>query len=322
MKRHPLPFLLLLLLCVFLLSLFTGSSQTSPGEVLDVLLGKSHDTSLIYIVLQMRLPRAVAALLAGGILAFSGTVFQAVLRNPMADPFVLGVSSGGSLGAAFALVLGLNALTLPAMGGALFCALFVLMVNRSHPSRSRLILTGVALNYLASSLMTLCMVLDSEQYQRILFWTFGSLSLAGWKELALVALLAFGCLLPFTCMTRKLDLLLVDDSSALSMGLDIKRMRIFSVVMASIPVAASVAWFGVIGFVGLLAPHVARILVGPSHKKLLGVSAFLGALLLLSSDIASRILLPSGEMPVGVVTSLLGAPLLIMMLHHSGRVHG
>lgn len=320
MKKFCLPAMLLLLM-LFFASLLVGSSSYPLSEILNTLTGSGTDPSLSYIIWAMRLPRTLAVIVCGMVLATSGCLFQAVLRNPMADPFVLGVSSGGSLGAAIGLLFGLIDLTFPAMAGGFACALFVLLLSLRHQSQNRLILSGVALNYLCSSLMTLCMMLDYSHYQRILFWTMGSFSAASFQGVRIVSLCYLLSLLPLFCIGKHLDLLLLDDASALSMGLDIKKMRLVVVAIATFPVAVTVAWFGVIGFVGLLAPHVARLLVGPSHRRLMPLCALCGANLLLASDLICRIILPSGELPAGVITSLLGTPLLLLMLHKELR-HG
>ncbi len=312
-------FLLVVLACA---SLMVGSSSYPAGEVVRTLLGKGDDPALSYIISGMRLPRTFAALLCGMVLATGGCLFQAVLRNPMADPFVLGVSSGGALGAAIGLTFGLTNLTAPAMAGGFASAFLVLLLSLRHQSQTRLILTGVALNYLCSSLMTLCMMLDYDQYQRIIFWTMGSFSTVTFQGVRILAISYLLSLIPLTLVAGSLDLLLLDDASALSVGLDIHRARVTSIAIATFPVAVTVAWFGVIGFVGLLAPHVARLLVGPSHKRLLPLCALLGADLLLASDLVCRVILPSGELPAGVITSLLGTPLLILMLHRGSVRHG
>lgn len=313
---------LFLLAALALASLMVGSSSYPAWEVARTLLGKGDDPALSYIVASMRLPRTIAAVLCGMVLATSGCLFQAVLRNPMADPFVLGVSSGGSLGAAIGLSFGLVNLTAPAMVGGFASAFLVLLLSLRHQSQTRLILTGVALNYLCSSLMTLCMMLDYDQYQRIIFWTMGSFSAVTFQGVRIVAICYLLSLIPLLPVAGSLDLLLLDDASALSMGLDIHRTRILVIAIATFPVAVSVAWFGVIGFVGLLAPHVARLMVGPSHKRLLPLCSLLGADLLLASDLACRVILPSGELPAGVITSLLGTPLLILMLRRGSVRHG
>lgn len=311
---------LLLLALLFVLSLTTGSSRSTPAEIIRAL--RNPDDPLRYIVLELRLPRTLSALLCGAVLGISGAVFQAVLKNPMADPYVLGISSGGSLGAAIGACLGAVSLTVPALAGGLFASLLILLLSLRHQSQTRLILSGVAINYLCSSLLTLVMLLAHEQYQRIMFWTLGSFSAASYRQTLAVLVLFLASFLPLPFFTNQLDMMLLDTSSALSLGLDIKRFRVVFILLPTLSVSVCVASYGIIGFVGLLAPHIARILVGPKHQKMLPFCGLFGALLLLASDILCRVILPSGEMPVGVITALLGTPLFLLMLHRGRYQYG
>lgn len=170
--------------------------------------------------------------------------------------------------------------------------------------------------------MTLFMLLEHERYERILFWTMGSLSASSGRQAAITSVVLAGTCIPLLFLTKELDMMLLDTSSALSMGLDIQRYRAVFVLLPTIAVSVCVSFYGVIGFVGLLAPHLSRILKGPKHRSLLPASGICGAVLLLSSDIVCRVILPSGEMPVGVITSLLGTPVLLLMLHRGRYQYG
>jgi iron complex transport system permease protein len=325
MRKRKIPFLLILIFLTvigFFASLMTGSAHYGLSEIWNALWGKSDDASLSYILFKMRLPRTFAALLTGAVLAIAGTIYQSVLRNPMADPFVLGISSGGSLGAAVAVAIGLSSLSLFSMGGALVMAGIILVLAAKRQSQTRLILTGVVMNYLCSAVMMLIMMRDQAQYQRILFWTMGSLSSATGAQVIALLGVSLVTLVPLFFRHKELDMLLLDPSSSLSLGLDLQKYQLIFLVVPTLSVALSVSLFGVIGFIGLIAPHIARIIMGPEHKKMLPLSAWIGAILLLVSDVACRVLLPSGEMPIGIVTSLIGTPLLLLLLHKGRYSYG
>ncbi|HZJ87895.1 MAG TPA: iron ABC transporter permease, partial [Sphaerochaeta sp.] len=221
-----------------------------------------------------------------------------------------------------ALSLGLSAFTgfpIAALLGSTLTTLLILAHSYSRRgSTTTLLLTGVALNYILSALMTLLLFMNQEQYQRILYWSLGSFSSATWTHVRMLALLAAFVMSPLALSHRSLDLLLLDDASALASGLSVRRVRLAVLLPASIATAICVSFFGVIGFIGLVAPHISRLLVGPKHSRLLPAASLFGGILLLGSDTLARILLPSGELPVGVITSLLGVPLFLYLLR-SGR---
>jgi iron complex transport system permease protein len=318
LKRHLSPFLLFGIFLIGFASLTLGPAKISFSDTLATFLGNAPDPSYTYILFELRLPRVLAAIFCGAILGSSGSVFQAALRNPMADPFVLGVSSGASFGVALSISLGYASvvgLPFSAMLGALLTTLFIfLMGSHAKVSQTTLILTGIAANYILSAGMTLLMFLNHEQYERILFWTLGSFSSSTWVQVVFTFFCSLVCIIPLYFKHRDLDMLLLDEGSALSGGLPMGKARILLLLLASFGVATCVSFFGVIGFIGLMAPHIIRIVIGPNHKKLLLPTCLLGSLLLLGSDTLSRCLLQSGEMPVGVITSLLGAPLFVWML--------
>jgi len=320
-KTLPAVLIPLLVLLAFL-SLGIGPASIGWKETFSALTGLNNNANQSYIILSLRLPRILGAILCGAILGVSGAVFQAVLKNPMADPFILGISSGASFGVALALSLGFGSifgLPFPALVGALGTTLAIFFFStRNGSSNTTLLLTGVSANYILSAAMTLLLFLNKEQYQRILFWTLGSFSSTTYNQV-LISFISFILLFALLSLgSNKLDLLLLDEASALSLGLAVKRTKLLYLIISSLAVAICVSFFGVIGFIGLMAPHIIRLLVGPKHATLLLPSALLGAFLLLFSDTLSRMLLHSGEMPVGVVTSLIGAPLFIFLLRKGG----
>ncbi|ADY13302.1 FecCD family ABC transporter permease [Sphaerochaeta globosa] len=313
-------------LLLMLLSLTLGPSHIQLSDTLAILAGKGGSANQSYIIWQLRLPRILSSFLTGAILGLSGAVFQAALRNPMADPFILGISSGASFGVAFALFVGfapLFGLPSSALIGALLTTLcIVFLASRRKNSSTTLLLTGVAFNYILSSGMTLLMFLHKEQYQRILFWTLGSFSSSTYAQVIVVFIAWIALFIPVSLKHQSMDMLLLDELSARAGGLSVKRTRIALLMLASFATALCVSYFGVIGFIGLMAPHTTRLLVGPKHQNLLLPSSLFGGFLLLASDTLSRILLPSGELPVGIITSLLGVPLFIYLLRRGRYFYG
>ena len=325
MKRSLVAILVAVSLALALVALTLGPSGITLAETVRILAGDGSSPSRHYIIWHLRLPRIIASFLTGAVIGFSGAIFQAALRNPMADPFILGISSGASFGVAVALALGLSALVgfpLSALAGAVATTLLILALSARRKGATTLILTGVAINYILSAAMTLLMFMNKEQYQRILFWSMGSFSTATWGAVTIVATALLLLVLPLFLSHRSLDMLLLDESSGQAAGLSVGSVRLLVLLPASIATAICVSHFGVIGFIGLMAPHVSRLLVGPRHKRLLAPSALFGGLLLLASDTLARLLLPSGELPVGVITSLVGVPLFIYLLRRGRYRYG
>ncbi len=301
-----------------MVSLTLGPAGISLSDTFLALAGRAVHASQNYIIFQLRLPRVLTAILCGAILGGAGAVFQAVLRNPMADPFVLGVSAGASFGVALSITLGYSAfLGLPfsALLGAMATTILIFLVGSKHRvSQTTLLLTGVAANYILSAGMTLLMFLNHEHYDRILFWTLGSFSSSTWNQVLYMLVCVLLFIIPARISHMEMDMLLLDEGSALASGLPLQKIRMMLLLLATFAVATCVAFFGVIGFIGLMAPHMARLILGPKHSKMLIPTCLLGSFLLLGSDTLARLLLPTGEMPVGVITSILGAPLFIWML--------
>ena len=277
------------------------------------------------IVWQLRVPRALLAIVVGAGLGLVGTAVQALVRNPLADPYLLGISSGASLGAVAVIVLGATAggllelgLPLAAFLGALlsFGLVWTLARRGGGFSPLRLVLAGVAIGQFLSGITSyLVLQTDDEQQTRgVLFWLMGSLSGAQWRLLAVpAAAVAAGGLL-LAAGARALNALLMGDETAAALGIGVTRLRRELFVVTSVLTGVLVAVSGAIGFVGLMVPHVCRLVVGGDHRRLLPISALAGALLLLVVDIVARTALDTQELPVGVVTALVGAPTLLYLL--------
>ena len=301
-----------------LISLTVGSSKIGLSSTIGVLTGSNQSASQRYIIINLRLVRIITSFFAGTILALGGLSYQAVLRNPMADPFILGVSSGSSFGVALAIYFGFATrmgLPLSALVGSVLTTLFILtLASRKRSSNTVLLLSGVATNYILSSAMTLLLFLNREQYQRILSWSLGSFSTSNWNQVIIITLTSFILYLFLHRNHRKMDLLLLDEGSARSSGLAVEQVRYQLLLISSLATALSVAFFGVIGFIGLMAPHITRLILGAKHQRIILPTALLGGFLMLFSDTVARVLIPSGELPVGIITSLLGVPLFLFLI--------
>ncbi|WP_241236261.1 FecCD family ABC transporter permease [Brevibacillus marinus] len=278
----------------------------------------AHET----IILQVRLPRVLVAALVGAALAVSGAVMQALFRNPMADPGIIGVSSGGSLGAVIAIYLGLahlHYLLVPAaaFGGALAAAFFVylLATGRGLTPMGTLLLAGIAVSSFLSATTSLILSFSQENVMReILFWMMGGLAARGWAHVTMIALPVLGGVAMLCCYARYLNILLLGDESAQSLGVQAQRTRTVLLAVSSLVTGAAVSVSGVIAFVGLVVPHIIRILIGPDHRLLLPVCAFGGAIFLIAADLFARMAIRPAELQVGIVTAFVGAPFFLYLL--------
>lgn len=339
-QRHQLKLWLAMLAALLLLSLTLaitlGPVRIAPGQAWQITayeLGQrlgldwpsgGWSSAQYQIVWRVRLPRVLLAALTGAGLALVGVAMQAMVRNPLADPYLLGVSSGASVGAVSVLAFGALAfagelaLPLGAFSGALLAcvAVYFLAHANGRLQASRLILGGVAIAYCLGGVTSL-IVLTADQRElanSVLTWTLGSLAGTRWQELGLpAALLAAGVALLLT-QARSLNALLAGEETAATLGVDTTRTRRWLFVLVSMVTGVLVALTGPIGFVGLIVPHVARMLVGSEHRRVLPVAALTGAIFLIWVDVFSRISFAPAEVPVGVITSLLGGPFFVWML--------
>lgn len=282
------------------------------------------------IVWQLRAPRAVLALLVGAGLAVAGTALQALVRNPLADPYVLGVASGASLGAVAVLALGAGALAgaglaTGAFAGAMLAMLAVFAMARrggSHPP-GRLILAGVAVGYAASSATSfLQFQVQPSQLRGIVFWLLGSVAGAEWRQLPAPAIGVALTTAVLLTQGRALNALTLGQDAATALGFDVRRLRLLLMVTTSVLVGAVVSVAGGIGFVGLVVPHVVRLLVGPDHRRVLPLSALLGAVFLVWVDVVARVVSAPAELPIGIFTAAIGTPFFVWLLRRAQRVEG
>lgn len=321
-----------LLIVSIAITVSIGPANVSLRDVYGVIgqhlgLGPSGASRLTDgIVWQLRLPRALLAALCGAGLALCGAILQSLLRNPLADPFVLGVSSGASTGAVLVAVLGVGAGALSLSGGAFLGAVlsFALMLALAYGAGGtpdRVILAGVACTQLFSALTSLVVLAsaDAEQTRGILFWLLGSLAGAGWTDVTLCAVVVgVGCVV---CLwyAPTLDAFAFGADAAAGLGVAVGRTRVILLLVTAVVTATLVSSAGAIGFVGLVLPHVARFLVGPGHARLLPVTILTGAVFMVWADTLARSLFGAREVPVGVVTALLGVPAFAVLLARRRR---
>lgn len=306
-----------LLLVLSLLSLGMGAVSISPAETLAALSGNPVKESHTAILWNFRVARVLLVILCGCALASAGSAFQGLFRNPLADPYIVGASGGAALGATLAVVFD-RAVPIGMAGflGALAAVMVVYAIAEASNFGSvvSLLLAGAAMSTMLSAVVSLLLILSDEVLHEIFAWLMGGFSGRSWSHLtqaAIPALLGLAVTLP---MSRALDALSAGESSAEALGLDLRRARLLIVVGASLSTAAAVSASGIIGFIGLIAPHLARRLVGAAHAAVIPASMLLGSILLLVADDLARTIAAPLEMPVGIFTALLGGPFFLFLL--------
>ena len=317
-KTHANPWVLagltLLLLAAMAGSCLLGAVDFERGEIF-------HSP----IFWRLRLPRVLMSVLVGAVLSVCGAAYQSIFRNPLTDPYVLGVSSGASLGAAVAILLGMEAVLWGvggmALAAALLTVLFIYRIasigNRMHTTT--LLLTGVCLTLLISALISFLMVLNQEKMDSIIFWTMGSFGSSSWTDVAVLAPVAVAGIGVVLWYGRDLNLLLAGSEAARSMGVEVEKVKRVLLVATTLMVAFAVSSCGVIGFVGLIVPHAVRLVAGPDNRRVVPYSMLVGALFVLVCDTLARYVLRPSELPVGSLTSMVGAPLFIYLLYKNKK---
>lgn len=334
--RPKLMLLLLTGLCLVTgcIALTLGPVSLTPARVLQILLFGWQENAQFsvqerVVVLDLRLPRILLAMLVGAGLAVTGAVFQGLFRNPLADPGLIGVSSGAACGAVLVIVLGAQlapqfmlmanqyAVPLGAFFGSLVAtfAVYTIASARGNTDTALLLLAGIAISALCMAVTGICIyVADDNQLRTLTFWTMGSLAGVHWQELLLVGGIMAAALTILLRMGRTLDALAMGEAVAQHLGLPVERIKRRIVLLTALLVGCAVSVSGLIGFVGLVVPHLVRLALGPQHRWLLPLSALGGALLLLVADTVARNLVAPAEVPIGLITALIGAPFFIWLL--------
>lgn len=329
-KRYLLTTTLLLVLFIsIILNLLTGANGLNLQDAISFF---QTNNNLDIIISQIRLPRVMAALLAGALLGLSGAIMQGSLKNPLASPFTLGISQAAAFGASFAIIVlqvyadgsTINSnlgVALCAFLSSIICMIIILMLGRvSSLSPSSMILAGVGLGSLFHALtMFLQYFADDLEVSATLFWTFGELGKANWDSIYIMATVFIPVYLYFMLSHWKMDALSFGDDSAQSRGVEVDKFRFIALLMSSLLSAIAVSFLGIIGFVGLVAPHIVRMLLGSSHLSVLSLSALVGAILLLLADFISKIIMPPIILPIGILTSFMGVPIFLYLLLKKGK---
>jgi len=322
--------LLALLAAALLLSPLAGSVWIGPGEFLRSLLGPGDDVSLS-IILKSRIPRTLLAVFAGAGLAVSGAVLQSLLKNPLADPFTLGIASGGALGAALVILfvpvssfLGIGAIQAAAMAGSILMLLVILAAaRRAGMGSGTVILAGIAINIVVTSAILLLQYLsDISQSHLIVRWLMGELDVWGMAQVGPVIVVVVPGIAASVVLSGRLNHLLTGEILASARGIDVRRLLLACIVVTSLMTGAVVGACGPIGFVGLIVPHIVRFFVGYDNRYVVPLSALAGGTLLLVCDSVARVVVAPGEIPVGIITSILGGSALVGLLLSGRRSMG
>jgi len=319
------PSLVAVLVITIILAAGLGYISISAGEICQILLSQlgltlpeTIDQSYPFVIMDVRLPRILSAVLVGGGLAVSGCVFQSILQNPLADPYTLGISSGAAFGASLAIILLIFGLVLPAaliiplfaFAGAVatLYVVFTLSSPSARLSSNSLILSGIIVSAILSAGISFIKFLADEQVNAIIFWLMGSFIGKTWSDVLLLIIMTIPCTLLILVHHRELDIMTFGERASDSLGIDTAAVRKRLLVIASLSTAVCVSVSGIIGFVGLIVPHLMRMILGPGNRLLIPCSFLFGCIMLLCADTITRVFLPT-ELPIGVLTALIGGPI-------------
>lgn len=318
-------FLLIFGILIIFISITQGSVKIPLSEVLNIFFNNNEkliSASHKYIIFNLRIPRTISALVVGMSLAISGAVFQTLFKNPLTEPYLLGVSSGAALGVAIASVFNLLVF-IPGIWSTFFFAfIFALLTSilifslagKNRSSLLILLLSGLAINFFLSALNSLLLYFNRDKLQNIIYWQMGSFSLSSYEKIIFTLPIMIIIILFILSKTKELDVLLLSDDTALSIGLDVKKQRIILLLLTTLLTSICVGLAGTIGFVGLIIPHIVKLIFGIKHKFVLPLSLYVGAIFTLLCDIISRTLINNTEIPIGIITALFGAPFFLYIL--------
>lgn len=341
-KKYSLGYFTVLIICLFAVMTFSatvGVANISFMEALKIMMSKlplltgfiqtnDLDSTHLTIILDLRIPRIILAALVGAGLSVSGVVYQGMFKNPMADPYVLGVSSGAALGATIAIVLGvenlffgIGAIPIFAFLSALITVIFVYNIarNGSRVQVVTLLLSGISVSFLMSSIISLIMIFNRNHVERIVFWLMGSVSGAGWEQIKIILPVIIIGTIVAVVFSRDLNIIVTGDDTARSLGIEVDTVKKILLALCSIMIAVCVSFSGIIGFVGLVVPHVFRMIFVTDHRVLLPLSCVGGAIFMVIADTIARNLIPPIEIPVGVITAMVGAPYFIALIYKNKK---
>lgn len=316
-RIYALILLLILLVIVVIATSAIGSTHISLQNALT--------ESEKMIIFQIRLPRIILAGLVGAALSVAGTTYQGLFRNPLADPYLIGVAQGAGLGAIIGFLLPMSwqitAIPVLAFAGAVLAVLIVSSIARVGKSlpMTTLILAGVALGAFLGAIMSYLMIASGEKLHSIVLWLLGTLSITNWSQVIMVTPYILVGIIVIWLYARPLNVMQLDEEQAQQLGINVERVKIILLAAATLITAASISFCGIIGFVGIIIPHAIRLIWGPDHRFLLPLSTVAGAIFLILADTAARTLLAPAEIPIGVITAFIGAPFFLYLLRQKKR---
>jgi len=318
--------LILLLGFAIVLGISMGSTDSGIKDIFQNLLRTKEPDSMLYtIIWQIRFPRVLLAALVGAALSLGGLVFQALLRNPLAEPYILGISGGSAIGAIIGILMGFSrfpGVTLTAFTGSIATLLLILAMSSGQTilKKDALLLSGVMVNaFCAAVIMFLVSITQDSRLHNIIFWLMGDLSLGDMKHVGILSATLLPCFFLVFWLSNPMNLLLMGKEMAQTLGVNIKAVTFTLLVATSFMVSATVSYCGLVGFVGLVMPHMLRLVFGPDHRVLVPACVLGGGTYMVFCDLLARTLPKQGEMPVGVITAMIGAPLFIYLLKRSSR---
>jgi len=332
-------FLILLLISIFIFSIFLGPSKINAFDIVKIITSNFFannsefivSTAAYTIIINLRIPRSLLAIITGIILSSSGSTYQAIFKNPLADPYLLGVGTGAGLGAVIGLTIYPSNMPFANIGAALFAftggllAVF-LTYNLSNYSKNlnhlSLILSGVALTSILGACTTLILITQTPEIKPILSWLLGGFSLASWEHFNIVFFSGIPCTILLFSQHNKINILNLDSKQVKSLGINEKKTITFLIIASTLSSSIAVSQTGIIGFIGLVSPHISRMKWGTNPKYLIPQASLIGAIILLSSDIIAKTILSPAEIPVGLITAFLGFPFFVHLLRKEGNING
>jgi iron complex transport system permease protein len=319
-------FLVLVLLIAIFLGISMGSTTSGIKMVFQSLFkARASDPMLDTIIWQIRFPRVLLAALVGAALSLGGLVFQALLRNPLAEPYILGISGGSAIGAIIGILMGFSrfpGVSLTAFAGSIAILLLILVMSSGQTilKKDALLLSGVMVNaFCAAVIMFLVSMTQDSRLHNIIFWLMGDLSMVDMGHAGILAAILCPCFILIFWFSNSMNLLLMGKEMAQTLGVNIKAVTVILLIMTSFMVSATVSYCGLVGFVGLVVPHLLRLVFGPDHRVLVPACILGGGAYLVYCDVLARVLPQQGEMPAGVITAMIGAPLFIFLLKKTRR---
>ena len=316
--------LFIILIIAILAALAIGSTSTGLKAVYQAFFGhEDADSMTNAIILHLRLPRAVLAALVGAALSLGGLVFQAILRNPLAEPYILGISGGSAIGAILGILMGMSrfpGVSLLSFTGGIIILFLIVIISSGHSilKKDSLLLAGVMVNSFCSAvIMFLISMTQDSRLHNIMFWLMGDLSLADINQTGILAAILFPCFILIFLLSNSMNILLLGKEMALTMGISVKAITLTLLITTSLMVSATVSNCGLVGFVGLVIPHILRLSLGSDHRVLVPACILGGGTYMVICDLMARTLPEQGEMPAGVITAMIGAPLFILLLKKS-----